>query len=170
MVGAGLTGADSGSIDVVITGQSGTATSTAATLTVTDYVAITIHPSSQTLYASQTASLTAAATPAGVTVQWQISTDGGVTYFNVAGATSATLTLPALTVAQNGARYRAVFTNGCGSATTNPATLTVLAQNTITLPTLPTVVAGLTRPSLTVTLSAPVAGTTATLTPGAILA
>jgi hypothetical protein len=55
-----------------------------------------------------------------------VSTDGGATFTNIAGATSATLTLTAVTKSQSGYRYRAVFTNVLGSATTTAAVLTVL--------------------------------------------
>ena len=60
-------------------------------------------------------------------MQWQVSTDGGNTFSNVAGATSNTLTIDA-TANENGNRYRAVFTNSAGSATTASATLTVSTQ------------------------------------------
>ena len=55
------------------------------------------------------------------TVQWQQSTDG-VTFTNISGATSATLSFVAAAT-QNGNQYRAVFTNSVGSATTTGATL-----------------------------------------------
>ncbi len=54
-----------------------------------------------------------------------MSTDGGNTFTNIAGATSTTLTLTSTTASQNGYKYRAVFTNSVGSATTTAATLTV---------------------------------------------
>ncbi len=65
----------------------------------------------------------AAASPTP-TVQWQMSTDAGNTFSNIAGATSTTLTFNT-TAAQNGDLYRAVFTNSSGTATSAPATLTV---------------------------------------------
>ena len=49
-------------------------------------------------------------------MQWQVSTDNGVTYTNVTGATSTTLTFTT-TTAQNGNLYEAVFTNSVGSVT-----------------------------------------------------
>jgi hypothetical protein len=57
-------------------------------------------------------------------VQWQVSTDGGVTFTNIPGATGTTLSLtpPA---SQTGGKYLAVFTNVCGTATTTAATLSV---------------------------------------------
>ncbi|MCU1689780.1 MAG: hemagglutination domain protein [Jatrophihabitantaceae bacterium] len=60
-----------------------------------------------------------------ITVQWQVSTDGGLSWADVAGATDPTLTFTAL-LEQNGLHFRAVFSNGAGSVTTNSALLTVL--------------------------------------------
>jgi hypothetical protein len=60
-------------------------------------------------------------------VQWQVSTDGGATFANIAGATSTTLLLTAVPASANGNQYRAVFTNSVGSATRTAATLTVTA-------------------------------------------
>jgi alpha-tubulin suppressor-like RCC1 family protein len=87
---------------------------------------VTTQPISLTVTAGQSATFTAAAsgfpTP---TVQWQVSTDHGVTFSPVSGATTDTLTIASTTAAENGNEYEAVFTNGSGSATSNPATLTV---------------------------------------------
>src|SRR5207248_3918544 len=58
------------------------------------------------------------------TVQWQVSTDNGVTFNNIGGATSTTLSFTTATT-DTGKQYRAVFTDVCGSSTTNAATLTV---------------------------------------------
>src|SRR5208283_2123119 len=86
---------------------------------------VTTNPTSQTVTAAGSASFTAAAsgTPAP-TVQWQVSTDGGATFSNVSGATSATYGFTAAAV-QNANEFRAVFTNSAGTATTTAATLTV---------------------------------------------
>src|SRR5271157_228034 len=108
----------------VFTNSVGTATTTAAKLTVNVAPVITTNPSSQAVSAGSTASFTAAAsgTPAP-TVQWQVSTNGGTTFSNVSGATSATYNFTA--GAQDGNQFRAVFTNSVGTATTSAATLTV---------------------------------------------
>ena len=115
----------------VFTNSAGSATTSAATLTVTAATAapqVTTQPVAQSVAAGGTATFTAAASGSPApTVQWQVSTDGGTTFANVAGATSATLTLNGVTAGQNGNRYRAVFTNSAGSATTSAATLTVTA-------------------------------------------
>jgi hypothetical protein len=110
----------------VFTNVAGSATTTAATLTVQSAPAVTTNPHNVTVNAGQTATFTAAASgnPAP-TVQWQVSIDGGSTFTNIAGATGTTLTLANTTASQNGTVYRAVFTNSVGSATTTTAVLTV---------------------------------------------
>jgi hypothetical protein len=88
---------------------------------------VTTNPTDQTATAGSSVSFTAAASgnPAP-TVQWQVSTDGGATFNNVAGAgaTSATLTFTT-GLSLTTYKYRAVFTNTLGTATTTAATLTV---------------------------------------------
>jgi len=117
----------------VFTNSVGSATTTAATLTVNVGPVITLNPVSVNVNAGSTATFTATAsgTPAP-TVQWQVSTDGGATFSNIAGATSTTLSFVAA-AGQNGNLYRAVFINTVGSATTTAATLTVNAGPVITL-------------------------------------
>ncbi|MDZ4808726.1 MAG: choice-of-anchor J domain-containing protein, partial [Bacteroidota bacterium] len=44
-----------------------------------------------------------------LTYQWQVSTDAGVNWTNIAGATSASYTATGVTLAMNGNRYRAVL-------------------------------------------------------------
>jgi hypothetical protein len=86
---------------------------------------ITTNPVDKTVSPGQTVSFTAAATGVPTpTVQWQVSTNNGVTFTNIVGATSTTLTFTAQTM-HNGRQYRAVFTNAAGSATTSAATLHV---------------------------------------------
>jgi Immunoglobulin I-set domain len=94
---------------------------------------VTTNPANLTVTVGTNASFTAAASGSPVpTVQWQVSTDSGVTFTSVAGATSTTLALTAVTAGQTGNRYRATFTNSAGTATTTAATLTVVAAPAIT--------------------------------------
>jgi hypothetical protein len=130
----------------VFTNTAGTATTSAATLTVNAVAiapTVTSNPTNQTVTAGQSVSFTAAATgtPA-CTVQWQVSSNGGSTFTNIAGATSTTLTF-ATAAAQNGYLYRGVFNNSAGSATTSAAVLTVNFAPAMTKnPTNQTVTAG----------------------------
>jgi hypothetical protein len=116
----------------VFTNGCNTATSSAATLTVNSAPSVTASPSNQTICAGGSVTFTAAAsgTPAP-TVQWQVSSGGGA-FTNISGATIATLTVNSVTAGQNGNRYQAVFTNGCNSATSSAATLTVNTAPVVT--------------------------------------
>ena len=138
----------------VFTNSQGHSTTTPATLTVLISPTITTNPTSQSIPSGQTVTLTAAAggnpTP---TVQWQVSTNGGTSFAAIPGATSMTYSF-AVTAAQNGNKYQAVFTNSQGHVTTTPATLTILTSPTITTnPTSQSIASG-----LTVTFSAAAIG------------
>ena len=102
-----------------------TPTSTSTSTSSCPTLSVTSSPSSMTVTSGQNASFNASATgtPAP-TVQWQVSTDGGVTFTDIPGATSTTLTFAA-DMSQNGNLYRAVFTNASGSVMSGTATLTV---------------------------------------------
>lgn len=122
--------ADSGVLfRAVFTNSEGSATTNPAVLLVTGVPPqVTQQPTSTTVEVGSSYGFTAAAsgdpTP---TVQWQVSTDGGATFQNVGGATSAQLTGTAAQ-SQSGSRFRAVFTNSEGTATTDAATLTVVPE------------------------------------------
>lgn len=107
---------------------SGTATSAAATLTVTQPPVITENPTSRNVNQGEAVSFTAEASgePAP-TVQWEVSTGGGSFTNDTSdpGNKTDTLTITSATLGQTGNRYRAVFTNKFGAATTTAATLTV---------------------------------------------
>jgi Ig-like domain CHU_C associated/Secretion system C-terminal sorting domain len=122
---------------VVVTGQCppSPVTSGAATLTVNVPPAITAQPANTTRCAGTTASFSVTATGNSPTYQWQVSTNGGGTYTNIAGATSATLTLSGVTTAMSGNLYRVVVTVApCGTtATSNAGSLTVNALPVVTL-------------------------------------
>ena len=99
------------------------------------------HPSNTTVCEGANGSFTIAATGA-ITYQWQVSTDGGLTYNNVSNGsvysnvTTVTLNLTAVPASFNNYMYRCVATNGSGNTPSNPATLTVTA-----LPVSPTLLA-----------------------------
>ncbi len=114
----------------VFTNSLATATTTAATLAVNTAPVVTTNPTNRSVAPGASASFTAAATGATST-QWQSSTNGGSTWSNIAGATSATYTVTT-TTAMSGYEYRAQFSNFYGSVTTTAATLTVGAAPVIT--------------------------------------
>ncbi|MCL2307953.1 MAG: immunoglobulin domain-containing protein [Proteobacteria bacterium] len=103
------------------------ATSAAATLTVNAAPAITLQPQNRlnaTAGQNVTFTVTATGNPAP-DYQWEVSTDGGTTWANVAGATSATLTLNNVVQADSGNQYRCVVSNVYGSVNTFAASLVV---------------------------------------------
>lgn len=109
----------------VFTNSAGSATTKAATLTVQWAPMVTLNPLDQTVAAGKKVTFQAAAdSNPTATVQWQVSTDGGTTFTNIAGATKASLTFTAK-ASQNGYMYRAVFTNALGATFTNDAMLSV---------------------------------------------
>jgi hypothetical protein len=92
---------------------------------------VTANPQNQSAPENGTATFTAAANGApSPTVQWQQSTDGGSTWSDIAGASSTMYTITTPPGSDNGDQFEAVFTNAAGSATTSPATLTVIAPPT----------------------------------------
>ena len=94
--------------------------------------AITIgtQPASASVAATNTQAFTVAATKTGggsLTYQWQLSTDGGVDFADISGATNATYTTPATAAGDNGNQYRVKVntTGGAPEVVSNAATLTV---------------------------------------------
>lgn len=61
-------------------------------------------------------------------VQWQISTDRGTTFLDIAGAIEDSITLSKTTLAMDGNLYRARLSNTCGTITTSSSRLNVSSQ------------------------------------------
>ena len=84
---------------------------------------ITTQPASQTVPAGGTATFTVAASGSPpLSYQWQRNS------VDIPGATSASYSLPSVTTADSGARFRARVTNSAGSVVSNEATLTVTSN------------------------------------------
>ncbi|QGN34369.1 putative Ig domain-containing protein [Microlunatus sp. Gsoil 973] len=91
------------------------------TIQVDEAPVITLNPSDQTVAPDTSVSFSAAASGVPTpTVQWQRSTDGGHNFADIAGATSTTYAFRT-TAADDGNQYRAVFSNGVGSAAVTTA-------------------------------------------------
>ncbi|MCB9047761.1 MAG: choice-of-anchor J domain-containing protein, partial [Chitinophagales bacterium] len=85
-----------------------------------------VNPSSTAVCVGSDASFSVSASGGPLTYQWQVSTDAGVTWSNIAGATAATLNLTGVAQTMNNNRYRVVISAGpCGSVNSGSATLTV---------------------------------------------
>ncbi len=153
-----------------------TTTTTTATTTPCASPQFVVIPESVTVTAGQPASFAAASpdscfTPTAVigTSEWEVSTDGGVTWAPVAGSAapilstgteSTSLTVPDTTVAMSGDEYRAVFSASTGTTTTPAATLTVLPATTTTTSSSST-----SSTASTTTTTSSSTSTTATTTP-----
>ena len=119
------TGQSGGSYSCLVSNSAGTATSSAATLTVNPAIfapTITTQPANQSVTAGANASFSIVASgTAPLSYQWRLN---GV---NIAGATSATLSLTSITIGQSGGSYTCVVSNIAGTTTSSAAVLTVTA-------------------------------------------
>ncbi|HEX9047054.1 MAG TPA: immunoglobulin domain-containing protein [Verrucomicrobiae bacterium] len=119
--GAGL--ANAGNYQVVITGSSGSVTSSIARLTVVSPPVIATQPVSRTALVGATATFTVTATGTmPLKYQWNVN---GV---NISGATNATLVLPRVQRGNAGS-YRVTVSNPYGSTNSTVATLTVMSPS-----------------------------------------
>jgi hypothetical protein len=122
---------------VVVTSACATSvTSNPATLTVVSPVSITTQPVNRELCSGSNTTFAVTATSTEtIFFQWQISTNGGASWTDVPGATSATLSLNAVTTGQSGHQYRCRFNNiSCSTpAFSNSAVLTVRQLPSVTL-------------------------------------
>jgi hypothetical protein len=85
---------------------------------------ITSQPTDQSVAAGASVTFAAAASGSpSPSAQWQVSANGGATWTQ----TSASF---AVSAAENGYEYRALFTNSAGTATTAAATLSVIPEST----------------------------------------
>lgn len=124
------------SIDCVVTatnsGGEASADSNNITVVVAGSPEITVQPTNQQALVGEQAvfSLTATGTPAP-TYQWQVSTNGGGAWNNVAegtGDTSDTYTTEVLASDDDGDMYRCIVTNAGGSVTSDAVVLTMVVQ------------------------------------------
>jgi hypothetical protein len=118
----------------VVTNSQGSATSSAATLTVDTAPTFYSQPYSVYAYAGlpTTFSVSSTSSPAP-SFHWQVSTDGGSTWTSlsdgngIVGSATATLGIVDVTNSMAGFEYRALATNSLGTATSLPATLSIAA-------------------------------------------
>jgi hypothetical protein len=95
---------------------------------------VTTHPAPVAICAGGNASFSVTGTGTGLSYQWQVSTNNGGSYSDMAGATSATLILNNVASTMSGNLYRAVLSStSCAGVASNGAALTVHALPSITL-------------------------------------
>ncbi len=104
---------------VMGTAPNGCQTTAAITINVNQLPAVTTPPSNLTVCANGNATFTAVATGAGISYQWQVSTNGGGSYTNItnaapySGATTSTLVITNVPASFNNNRYRLVVSGTC---------------------------------------------------------
>lgn len=103
-------------------------------LTVKALPQITSQPSNQAACQGQNVSFTISATGTGISYQWEESTDGGATWHNAPGtSTATTYAITGIIPAMNGYKYRCVVSGECPPpATSNVVTLSVNTSPAIT--------------------------------------
>ena len=139
----GVVAGDATNYKCVITGTCGTATSTAATLTITSSPVITSQPAaSQSICAGLNASFSLVATGA-VSYQWRKNGVDLTNTGNISGALSASLLVSSITATDAGT-YTCIVTGACSpAATSNNAVLTINTLPAITTqPTASTICSG----------------------------
>lgn len=128
---SGATPAQSGTqYRVVVSNDAGSVTSNAFTLTVQAPIEaprVTTQPEDKIVVEGSSVTLSVAASGPTLSYAWQLSSDSGLTWLPIPGATAATLVLPNLTPADSGKRYRAVVSNPAGFVESQSALLTVTA-------------------------------------------
>ncbi len=114
-----------------VSNRAGSAASNAALLTVTSAPvapSIATQPANQHSNPGQSVSFSVSAVGTSLAYQWQVSSDGGVTWAALPAGTSATLTLDNVALTDNGKRYRVLVSNSVNTATSAAATLSVTAM------------------------------------------
>ncbi|HMI79207.1 MAG TPA: T9SS type A sorting domain-containing protein, partial [Ferruginibacter sp.] len=115
-----------------VTGNTCNSPATSVTVTVGSTTTITTQPANQNVCLGNDAHFNVVATGTGLSYQWQVSPNGGVSFSNLInggpyiGVNTASLTITAPSLSMSGNRYRVIVNGGvCGSATSNTALLTV---------------------------------------------
>lgn len=120
----------------VYSGQCNNSNTTGAVLTVQTAPAVTGQPANATICAGSNATFTVTANGTNLTYQWQLSTDGGSTFNDIATATNASYTVSGTAIGQNDNRYRCIVSGACpSSVTSNAAILNV--SNAVVINTQP---------------------------------
>ncbi len=110
---------------------------TAIVVNITAAPSITTQPLDITS-CTTSATFTVTASGTSLTYQWFLTTDGGLIYNPIAGATLATLTINGLTTAQANYKYRVVVSSGtCATATSNIVTAKVGTNPVVVLTAAP---------------------------------
>lgn len=108
-------------------GNTSSATSNSVPLNPGTAPAISTQPLNTTACVGANTSFSITATGTDLMYQWQISTNNGGTWSNIANEMASVLPLTSITAAQSGQQYRVIINSPCGiTLTSNAATLTAL--------------------------------------------
>jgi Metallo-peptidase family M12B Reprolysin-like len=107
--------------------------SNAVLLTVNTVAVIGTQPAAVTACIPNTATFTVAATGTGLGYQWQLSTDGGATFGNIAGATTATYTTVPVVIGMNNNQYKVLVTSTCSATGTLSAAALLTVINPVSV-------------------------------------
>ena len=111
-----------------------TSAPTLITVTVNLPIVFTTQPVNKTTCIGNNATFTVAATGTIQTYQWQVSTDGGTVWTDIAGANTASYTALNVQTTMNNYKYRCVISSvGCGPSNSAVATLVVNPLPTVAL-------------------------------------
>lgn len=115
-----------------------------ATATISNNVVLTVYlpvsiaqqPVSLSKCVGNNVTFTTTATGTGISYQWQVSTNGGTSFTNIAGALTNSLVVSNIQLAQSGNQYRVqISSTQCTGATSSAATLTVTNPPQVTITT-----------------------------------
>jgi hypothetical protein len=112
----------------------GLVVSNVALLTVSNNAIITTQPSAASACEGSAINYSVIASGTGLVYQWQVSTDGGISFTDIPTATSSTYSIPSISATQNGNLYQVIISSSCSSAgvTSSPVALQVLQNAAIT--------------------------------------
>jgi len=116
---------------------------------------VTTAPQSKQVCSGSPATFTIVTSSVVSAYLWQQSSDGGNSFVDIAGATTASLEIPSVATTQNSYQYRVVLTGQCNITTSAAATLTVYTLPKVDLAS-----------NLTSLLPGQQSTLTATITPG----
>ena len=80
---------------------------------------ISSQPANTSACVNGSASISTTVTGSSLTYQWQLSSDSGISFSNISGATTATLAINNVTLGMNGYLYRCIINGGCTSNLTS---------------------------------------------------
>jgi hypothetical protein len=130
-----ISGLNTGTYTVTITGTAGAVVQTRVlsfTLVPTSAPSITTQPINSSSCVGNTVTYTVVSSTPGVSYQWQVSTDGGVTFNDIVGANTDSYTIASVAANLNNNRFKVIISTQCGTTTSSVATLSVTAPTAIT--------------------------------------